>query len=77
MDTFEQSVERFIKAADWLDETDEPAVTALKQAAQHLDTNGISVGVLSVFTLTHRSLCKKGQKGNEGFNDDEAFLNDL
>jgi len=77
MDTFTESVERFVKAATWLDETDEPAVTALRQAAEHLDANGISVGVLSVFTLTHRALQKKGQKGNEGFDDDEAFLNDL
>lgn len=77
MDTFESSVERFIKAATWLDESDEPAVTALRRAAEHLDTNGISVGVLSVFTLTHRALQKKGQKGNEGFDEDEDFLNGL
>ena len=74
---FQQSVERFEKAAVWLDETDEPALTALREAAEHLDSNGISAAVLNVFTVTHRALQKKGQKGNEGFDEDEDFLNGL
>ena len=77
MDTFRKSVERFLEAATWLDETDQPAIATLQHAAEHLDTQGISAAVLTVFTVTHRALQKKGQKGTEGFDEDEAFLNDL
>jgi hypothetical protein len=77
MGSFQDSVDRFEKAAIWLDETDEPALTTLREAAKHLDGNGISAAVLNVFTVTHRALQKKGQKGTEGFDEDEAFLSDL
>jgi hypothetical protein len=77
LDTFEKSVERFLEAADWLDETDQPMITALKQAAQTLDSEGVQAALLNTFGVTYRTLLKKREKGNEGFNDDEDFLNGL
>ena len=77
MDTFTQSVERFLKEATWLDETDRPAITALEKIAEELDAQGVTAALTNVFTVTHRALMKKGEKGTEDFDDDEDFLNGL
>lgn len=77
MNTFSQSVEDFLKAATWLDETDEPMVTALRQAAQTLDADGVQAALLNTFGVTYRTLLKKREKGAEDFNEDEDFLNGL
>lgn len=77
MANFAKSVETFVKQADWLTEVDEPAITALREIAEELDSNGVTAALVNVFTVTHRALVKKGQKGTEGFDDDEDFLNDL
>ena len=77
MANFAKSVETFVREADWLTEVDEPAITALREIAEELDTAGVSAALVNVFTVTHRALLKKGQKGTEDFDDDEDFLNGL
>ena len=77
MDSFMESVERFLKAADWLDETDQPMITALQQTALQLDSDTVQAALLNTFGVTYRTLLKKREKGNEGFDDDEDFLNSL
>lgn len=66
METFVESVERFLKEADWLDETDAPMITALRQAAVELDTNGVQAALLNTFGVTYRTLLKKRESASEG-----------
>jgi hypothetical protein len=37
----------------------------------------VQAALLNTFGVTYRTLLKKREKGNEGFNDDEDFLNGL
>lgn len=76
MESYSDSVERFLKAADWLDDTDAPAIAALRHLAAELDNGDGTSAMVNVFTVTHRSLLKKREKGQEG-DEDEAFLDSL
>ena len=77
LDTYTESVERFLKAAEWLDETDQPMVTALRQAASTLDNEGTQAALLNTFGVTYRTLLKQREKSNGEESDDDAFLNGL
>lgn len=76
MKSFSESVETFLKAADWLSDADQPMITALEQAAAELDSNGVQAALLNTFGVTYRTLLKKAGSQEVDPSGDAAFLDD-
>lgn len=74
--TFSESVEEFLEAAYWITPQDAPMVTALRKAAEELDTNGVQAALLNTYGVTYRTLLK-GAGNNGAVNEAEEFLNSL
>ena len=58
---FRQAVEAFIDANDF-GPMDMPMVTALRKAAEELDTNGVQSALLNTFGVTYRTLLKEREE---------------
>jgi hypothetical protein len=72
---FQKAVETFIKAADWLTDVDEPMITALREAAAELDSNGVQAALLNTYGVTYRTLLKGKQ--SDGSSEDDDYLDGL
>ena len=66
-ETYLESVQRFIRSADWLGEEHRPAIKVLRSLAKVLDNEldrgkAPQAALVSQFGLTYRDLAKLGQK---------------
>ena len=60
------AVNRFLKAATWLTDEDEPAVTLLKMLARQLDDEPFQAATASQYGLTYRALLKRAPSDESG-----------
>lgn len=56
--TFSETVDSFLKTADWLDDSHGPSVKALQALAYELDRE-VTAALIAQFGLLHRSLLKE------------------
>lgn len=71
--SYKTSVRRFINEATWLEESDIPAITALKSAAEMLDKE-TTPPMLGQFRLLYNSLLKKKPESGEPDDDLDDML---
>jgi hypothetical protein len=71
--SFAETVESFLKTADWLDDSHGPSVKALEALAAELDRE-VTAALVAQFGLLHRSLLKAKPSVNEVTNPYEELL---
>lgn len=68
-ETYTESIERFLEAADWLTDADTPAVTTLTLLARKLDDDGFHAQTIAQFGLCYRALLKRAPGGDDDETD--------
>lgn len=68
------ATETFIKGLDWIGETEEPMITALRHMAASLDKR-FSAAMFAQYALAYRHLLKRAPN-SEGQDPLEALLDD-
>ena len=71
--TFAETVDSFLKTADWLDDSHGPSVKALEALAVELDRE-VTAALVAQFGLLHRSLLKAKPSENVAVNPYEELL---
>jgi hypothetical protein len=71
--TFAETVELFLKTADWLNDSHGPSVKALEALAAELDRE-VTAALVAQFGLLHRSLLKERPLDNAPVNPFEELL---
>ena len=70
MESYEEAVETFLEAADWLTDKDQPMITGLKKLAVELDTS-FRAATYAQFGLTFRYLERQRPQATVVEDDDE------
>lgn len=70
--SFQNAVNKFIKAAYWLGDADLPAVAGLKAAAKALDQGNASPSLLGQYRLLHKQLLE-GRSPKADDDDDDLL----
>ncbi len=75
MNTFEESVDAFLKGIDNIGDAEQPLVIALKKTAQSLDKDGVQASMVNQFRLLYAALLQRVSGDNEEVDPLEALLN--
>lgn len=74
METMRDATETFVASLDWVGETEEPMITALRHMAASLDKR-FSASMFAQYALAYRHLLKRAPNGDE-IDPLEALLNE-
>ena len=77
MNTFESSIDEWLKANDWVGPDEQPMITSLLAMAKTLDIGPVSPTMLNVFGQTFRHLMKAKKDHMGSTSDDDDFLDAL
>lgn len=77
MKTMTEATETFLKEADWLGPVDEPAVTALRKAAEALDDRFQAALLTQYRGLYNDLMNRKGPGTPEAHTEQDAFLQEI
>jgi hypothetical protein len=73
--THAQAVERFLKAATWITDVDIVQVTLMRHLAREIDAGNGNGALTNQLGVIARNLADRQVSGDNGVDEDEAFLN--